>query len=50
LLALLLGNDASLEPLKKVLIERSEGNPLFLEESVRALIETGALREREVLI
>lgn len=34
-LAALLGDDSSLEPFKKLLITRSEGNPLFLEESVR---------------
>ncbi|MBI3372798.1 MAG: AAA family ATPase [Betaproteobacteria bacterium] len=43
LLAGLLGSDASLTPLKSLLIERTEGRPLFLEESVRTLIETGAL-------
>ena len=43
LLAALLGNDASLEPLKKLLIERTEGNPFFLEESVRMLAETQIL-------
>jgi class 3 adenylate cyclase/tetratricopeptide (TPR) repeat protein len=43
LLTGLLGPDASLEPLKRQLIERTEGNPLFLEESVRALVETKAL-------
>jgi class 3 adenylate cyclase/tetratricopeptide (TPR) repeat protein len=36
----LLGNDPSLEPLKKLLIDRTEGNPFFLEESVRTLVET----------
>ena len=30
-------------PLKRLLIERTEGNPYFLEESVRALVETGVL-------
>ncbi len=30
-------------PLKRLLIERTEGNPFFLEESVRTLVETGAL-------
>ena len=30
----------SLEPLKRLLIERTEGNPFFLEESVRTLVET----------
>ena len=43
LLGGLLGADASLEPLKRTLIARTEGNPLFLEESVRTLAETGAL-------
>jgi predicted ATPase/class 3 adenylate cyclase len=43
LLGALLGPDAGLEPLKRLLIARTEGNPFFLEESVRALTETGAL-------
>src|SRR4029453_5012688 len=43
LLQALLGADASVEPLKSVLIVRTGGNPLFLEESVRPLVETGAL-------
>ena len=40
----LLGDDASLLPLKRMLIERTEGNPLFVEESVRTLLETGDLQ------
>src|SRR5712691_6278851 len=43
LLQTLLGIDAAVQPLKALLIERTEGNPLFLEESVRVLVETGAL-------
>jgi class 3 adenylate cyclase len=43
LLQALLGDDPSLEPLKRLLIERTAGNPFFLEESVRALVETGVL-------
>jgi len=43
LLQALLGTDASLEPLKRLLIERTQGNPFFLEESVRTLVETNAL-------
>jgi class 3 adenylate cyclase/tetratricopeptide (TPR) repeat protein len=39
----LLGNDPSLAPLKQRLIERTEGNPFFLEESVRTLVEIGVL-------
>src|SRR6516162_4261989 len=43
LLQALLGNDASLTPLMPLLIARTEGNPFFLEESVRTLVETGVL-------
>ncbi len=43
LLGALLGAAAALEPLKRALIARTEGNPFFLEESVQALLETGAL-------
>jgi class 3 adenylate cyclase len=39
----LLGADPELRPLKQVLSERAEGNPFFLEESVRTLIETRLL-------
>ena len=43
LLHALLGNDPSLEPLTQLLIARTQGNPFFLEESVRTLEETGVL-------
>jgi class 3 adenylate cyclase/tetratricopeptide (TPR) repeat protein len=43
LLQALLGSDPSLEPLKQLLIARTQGNPFFLEESVRTLVETGVL-------
>jgi len=43
LLKTLLGDNRSVEPLKPLLIDRTEGNPLFLEESVRTLVETHAL-------
>jgi len=43
LLEALLGTDVALAPLKRLLIERTGGNPLYLEESVRALVETAAL-------
>ncbi len=36
-------SDPPLEPLKRALIERTGGNPLFLEESVRTLVETKIL-------
>ena len=43
LLQAVLGDDANLQPLKQLLIERTEGNPFFLEESVRTLVETKVL-------
>jgi tetratricopeptide (TPR) repeat protein len=42
LLDALLGKDAALAPLKRLLVRR--GNPFFLEETVRTLLETGALQ------
>jgi class 3 adenylate cyclase/tetratricopeptide (TPR) repeat protein len=45
LLSALLGDDPALEPLKRLLVKR--GNPFFIEESIRTLVETRALtRER----
>src|SRR4029453_12186229 len=43
LLAALLGRDSSLQSLKELLLARTEGNPFFLEESIRTLVETKAL-------
>jgi predicted ATPase/class 3 adenylate cyclase len=43
LLQALVGDAPSLAPLTRLLIARTEGNPFFLEESVRTLVETGAL-------
>ncbi len=43
LLQSLLGDNTELAPLKPLLIERTEGNPFFLEESVRTLVETQVL-------
>jgi class 3 adenylate cyclase/tetratricopeptide (TPR) repeat protein len=39
----LLGDNANLPSLTSLLITRTEGNPFFLEESVRTLAETGVL-------
>jgi len=41
LLAALLGPDPGLKPLTQLLVKR--GNPFFLEETIRTLVETGAL-------
>jgi class 3 adenylate cyclase/tetratricopeptide (TPR) repeat protein len=43
LLEALLGAEPGLRPLRQLLIDRTDGNPFFLEESVRTLIETGVL-------
>jgi Predicted ATPase len=46
LLESLIGNDRSLEVLRRELVARTEGTPLFAEEIVRALEEAGALSGR----
>jgi len=43
LLDALLGDDPALAPLKRLVAERANGNPLFLEECLASLIDTGAL-------
>jgi predicted ATPase len=43
LLVAMLGEDVALAPLRETLIERTAGNPFFLEESVRTLVEAGTL-------
>ena len=43
LLDALLGQDVTLPPLKRLLAERTAGNPFFLEESVRSLVESKEL-------
>src|SRR4030095_17001050 len=44
LLQALVGDDPSVAALKPLLIARTGGNPFFLEESVRTLVETGVLQ------
>jgi class 3 adenylate cyclase/tetratricopeptide (TPR) repeat protein len=43
LLQTLVGDSADLVALKQMLIDRTHGNPFFLEESVRSLTENGVL-------
>jgi tetratricopeptide (TPR) repeat protein len=43
LLGSLIGADPELSSLRELLIKRTEGNPFFIEEIVRSLVETGAL-------
>jgi class 3 adenylate cyclase/tetratricopeptide (TPR) repeat protein len=39
----LLGDTAELEALKRLIIEKTEGNPFFMEETVEVLFDDGAL-------
>src|ERR1700686_549533 len=43
MLSALLGDGADLLPLKRLIIERTEGTPFFMEEMVQALFEDGVL-------
>ncbi len=43
MLSALLGEGQDLVPLKRLIIERTEGNPFFMEEIVLALFDEGAL-------
>src|SRR5262249_11105629 len=49
MLAALLGDRVALAPLKRLIIERTEGNPFFMEEIVRAMLEQGVLARNGVL-
>jgi len=43
MLSALLGDEVQLEPLRRLIAERTERNPFFMEEIVQALFEQGAL-------
>ena len=43
MLTALLGNETKVEPLKRMIIERTGGNPFFIEEMLQALFDEGAL-------
>ncbi len=43
MLSALLGDGAELGPLKRLIIEKTEGNPFFMEETVLVLLDEGAL-------
>ncbi len=44
MLATILGDGKGLIPLKRLIIEKTEGNPFFMEETVQALFEDGVLQ------
>jgi class 3 adenylate cyclase/predicted ATPase len=43
LLTALLGDDRALAPLKRLILDKTEGNPFFMEEVVQTLVEENAL-------
>src|SRR5216684_4016372 len=43
MLATLLGDGVELDPLKRMVVDRTEGNPFFIEEMVQGLFDDGAL-------
>src|ERR1700719_48480 len=43
MLSTLLGDGVELDPLKRMVIERTEGNPFFIEEMVQTLFDEGAI-------
>jgi predicted ATPase/class 3 adenylate cyclase len=49
MLTALLGDGKDLLPLKRLIIERTEGNPLFMEEIVQALFEDGVILRNGVV-
>src|SRR5271167_4906811 len=44
MLTALVGDDAEVSPLKRLIIERTEGNAFFMEETVLVLLDEGALK------
>jgi class 3 adenylate cyclase len=44
MLSALVGDDKDLSPLKRQIVERTEGTPFFMEEIVQALFEEGVLQ------
>jgi predicted ATPase len=44
MLSAMLGDDKDLIPLKRLIVERSEGTPFFMEEIVQAFLEEGVLQ------
>jgi predicted ATPase len=43
MLSALLGDSTAVAPLKRLIVEKTEGNPFFMEETVQVLLDEGAL-------
>jgi class 3 adenylate cyclase len=44
MLSALVGDDAEMAPLKRLIVDKSKGNPLFMEEIFQVLLEDGSLQ------
>ncbi len=49
MLTTLLGDDPALQPLRRLIIEKTEGNPFYMEETVQVLLDEGALKRNGTL-
>jgi tetratricopeptide (TPR) repeat protein len=49
MLSAVLGDGEDLIPLKRVIVERTQGNPFFMEEMVQTLFEEGMLERNETV-
>jgi class 3 adenylate cyclase/tetratricopeptide (TPR) repeat protein len=43
MLTALLGGDTAMQPLRRLIIDKTEGNPFYMEETVQVLLDEGAL-------
>jgi predicted ATPase len=49
MLTALLGDDAALQPLRRLIIDKTDGNPFYMEETVQVLLDEGALARNGTL-
>ena len=47
MLSAILGDDQHLAPLKRLIIETTSATPFFMEETIQALIDEGALQQTD---
>ena len=50
MLSALLGEGFDLQPLKRLIIDKTEGNPFFMEETVQVLFDEGALAREGAVV
>ena len=50
MLSALLGDSPDLQPLKRLVIDKTEGNPFFMEETVQGLFDEGALARQDAMV